>query len=765
MAGTSSAPLGAPMQLDGGSRRYLAVLAGVIVAIAVLAGLLGRAYFDQQRALIQKQEHEELAAIARLKVDEIARWRQAALNQAQFMNVRSPNKADFTAWATAPDPAITGRVIQWLEDNSKYRGFNRLLIYEDRGGKSLTNDGTSASAHDLELVRTTLKATGVAMTEPYRDGENVYVDVTAPMVANDGIRLALLMRIDMKSFLYPLIQTWPIPTASSETLLLKRDGDAIVYLNDLRFRDDAALKLRVPLTSKEVLGVQAATGASGVRTGKDYRGAEVLGSIERIPGTDWILVAKTDMSEADAPVRSAAYVSITVAVLLGLALLGGVGVAWRTQAASVERDQSQLLAERAMLAEQFAFLSRNANDAVLLCDRDHRIVAANERATDIYGYSHAELVGMTLRDLRDPATTLEGLFEAENVSMGESAVFEMEHLRRDGSRVAVEVSARAIEQDGAWRLVEVVRDITSRKEQEHELEAYRQHLEAMVDSRTEELGAANEELTSVNEELAATNEELAATNEELASVNEELSVTNEDLVAATRAKSVFLANMSHELRTPLNSIIGFTGVMLQGLAGSLTEEQRSQLAMVRRSGDRLLALISDMLDLSRIEAGRLGLKISDVEAGDVVAAAEQTVRQIAGDRGLELIVHEVPASVFLRTDEGKLHQVLVNLLANAVKFTDEGSVMLTVTRPDPDTVQFEVTDTGVGIETADLDAVFDEFVQLPRDGAKPEGTGLGLAISRRLAMLLGGSLTAKSVVGEGSTFILRLPTVLEAPPE
>jgi signal transduction histidine kinase len=292
-------------------------------------------------------------------------------------------------------------------------------------------------------------------------------------------------------------------------------------------------------------------------------------------------------------------------------------------------------------------------------------------------------------------------------------------------------------------------DITERKATERELEGYRQHLESLVEDRTQE--------------LASTNEELGSANEELASVNEELSATNDELSAATRAKSEFLANMSHELRTPLNSIIGFTGVMLQGLAGNVSDEQRVQLAMVRRSGDRLLTLVSDMLDLSRIESGRLQMQVTDVDTVEIVGAAEQAVRRIADERGIELIIHAVPKGLVMRTDEGKIHQVLVNLLTNAIKFTDEGSVTLTATCPELDVVRFEVRDTGVGIDPEDLKAVFDEFVQLPRDGAKPEGTGLGLAISRRLAMLLGGTLTAASIVGQGSTFTLRLPLVYDGP--
>ncbi|MDO8915759.1 MAG: ATP-binding protein, partial [Coriobacteriia bacterium] len=223
--------------------------------------------------------------------------------------------------------------------------------------------------------------------------------------------------------------------------------------------------------------------------------------------------------------------------------------------------------------------------------------------------------------------------------------------------------------------------------------------------------------------------------------------------------------MSHELRTPLNSIIGFTGVMLQGLTGQLTQEQTAQLLMVRRSGDRLLALINDILDLSRIEAGRVAVKAAETDLAVVVRACVETVRPLSTARGLDISIETLPEDTALVTDEQKLHQVLVNLLANAVKFTDSGGVTICAEEVDGDRVAFEVRDTGVGIAPEDLAAIFDEFVQVHLDGGKPEGTGLGLAISRRLADLLGGTLSATSVVGEGSTFRLCIPRVYRAPGE
>jgi signal transduction histidine kinase len=157
------------------------------------------------------------------------------------------------------------------------------------------------------------------------------------------------------------------------------------------------------------------------------------------------------------------------------------------------------------------------------------------------------------------------------------------------------------------------------------------------------------------------------------------------------------------------------------------------------------------------------VKPVDIRIDDLAASALETVRPLADEHGLRLEMVGPPSGLDIRTDEQKVHQVLVNLLANAIKFTDQGSVTLEVDSPSDSTIVFKVSDTGVGIAPEDLAEIFDEFVQIPREGAKPEGTGLGLAISRRLAGMLGGSLTASSVVSEGSVFTLVLPRVYRGP--
>jgi signal transduction histidine kinase len=234
--------------------------------------------------------------------------------------------------------------------------------------------------------------------------------------------------------------------------------------------------------------------------------------------------------------------------------------------------------------------------------------------------------------------------------------------------------------------------------------------------------------------------------------------------SADRLKSVFLATMSHELRTPLNSIIGFSGILHQGLAGPLNDEQKRQLSMVCASAEHLLALITDVLDLSKIEAGQLQVEREPYEPRRELELAVDAVRPLAQKKGLTLELRLDPsldqaleAAGAAQGDARRLRQILLNLLSNAIKFTERGGVRVDA-RATTGALVVTVADTGKGVRPDDLERLFKPFSQLD-DGTtkRHEGTGLGLSISKRLAELLGGSIEAESEWGVGSTFRVELP--------
>ncbi len=240
-------------------------------------------------------------------------------------------------------------------------------------------------------------------------------------------------------------------------------------------------------------------------------------------------------------------------------------------------------------------------------------------------------------------------------------------------------------------------------------------------------------------------------------LNKNLVAANSALETASKAKSNFLAGMSHELRTPLNAIIGFTDALLAGVDGPMNVEQRASLTWVQRGGRDLLGLINDILDLSKIEAGKLSITPEPFNPVELVASVQGQHRPLAEPKGVALTLRDDGGPDHVVLDRQRTRQILVNLVGNAVKFTSEGQVTILISGAQTERLVVAVQDTGPGISPGDLEAIFEEFRRVGPDAARSEGTGLGLAISRRLARAMGGDITVNSTPGKGSTFTLDLP--------
>jgi signal transduction histidine kinase len=286
-------------------------------------------------------------------------------------------------------------------------------------------------------------------------------------------------------------------------------------------------------------------------------------------------------------------------------------------------------------------------------------------------------------------------------------------------------------------------DISERKQAEEKLAKYREHLEDLVKERTAELEKSQQTLIKLVENLKNT--------------TEKLEVTNVRLKELDHIKSVFLASMSHELRTPLNSIIGFTGIMLMGLPGDLNDEQKKQLTIVKNSADHLLSLINDVLDISKIEAGRIEFSLKEFKLQDTVREVIETISSSAAEKGLELVM-DVPEDITLLSDRRRVKQILINIAGNAVKFTDKGSIRIEAKTKGSQELEIKIADTGIGIKEEDMGRLFQPFQQIDTALTKKfDGTGLGLHISQKLAAIMGGHISVKSEYGKGSEFSIVLP--------
>jgi len=362
--------------------------------------------------------------------------------------------------------------------------------------------------------------------------------------------------------------------------------------------------------------------------------------------------------------------------------------------------------------EKYRELVENANSIILRLDTDARVAFANEFAQRFFGYSEQELVGHPVSETIVPARESTGRdlsLLIQNIASHpeDFACHENENVRKNGERVWIAWTNKPILDQGRRRGVLCIgNDITSLKRTEAELVKAKEAAES-----------------------------------------------------ADRLKSAFLATMSHELRTPLNSIIGFTGILLQGLAGQLNEEQKKQLGMVQGSSRHLLALINDVLDISKIEAGQLTILREPFEVPSSVLQVVEALRPLADKKGLALRTELDPDLGSMLGDRRRFEQVVMNLLGNAVKFTDRGSITLRCAARRGN-LELSVRDTGIGIRQEHFKDLFRPFHQVETGLARThEGTGLGLSICKKLVELMGGSIAVESREGVGSTFTLTVPLV------
>lgn len=381
---------------------------------------------------------------------------------------------------------------------------------------------------------------------------------------------------------------------------------------------------------------------------------------------------------------------------------------------SAEKDVTHIkvLRDAKLMEARFRDLLESTPDGIVMANPTGHIVIANSQAERLFGYEEGELRGRSV-DMLLPERYRQAhvghrsnyFLQPRKRAMGSG--LDLAGLRKDGSEFPIEISLSPLRTEESAFVMSAIRDISERKRFEKALQE-----------------------------------------------------KNQELANANQAKDRFLAGMSHELRTPLNAIIGFTGTLLMKLPGPLNDEQQKQLRTVQSSARHLLALINDLLDVSKIEAGKVTLTFEPVDCVAVLHEVLATLRPQADDKGLELTIHTPEPSLLLHTDRRALSQIVFNLLGNAIKFTECGSVRLTLSthvEGDTRTTEIRIDDSGIGIPLAEQDKLFGAFARVnsARPGA-PEGTGLGLHLSQKLAELLGGKITFRSESGKGSSFSLIL---------
>jgi PAS domain S-box-containing protein len=841
-----------------------------LLALALVLVLLAAWNIERDFERQREQAGGRLQAQAAVYGAQVEHWLAQQMALAAFIGSDIRSAELMARWQAHKAPADLATLLDRATAFRQELGGEGVLLFDAQAGLLAPEPGGADDGGEAlrAAVRRAVATGRPVHTGIYRrDGSPapVRIDFVVPL-ARAGLPTAgaVAVRVDARRVLFPLLARWPGVSATGESGLWRRDGDRIALLSDVRHLADQAGRYSQPLSTSALAPAQLLRGE--IKPGElvaapDYRGVPVLAAVQPVPGSDWLLVAKTDRAEVEAPAWRGAAWSVAVALLAWAA--GALALRLWLHRRALQQSQHERRLQRQQLQTQTLLraLAQSSSDAIFVKDLQGRYLLYNraaceeagKRLDEVLGRSDGELFGdeaarpllkndglalaasspqvfeeliptpggvrtklCTKGPLLDDEGRVIGVFgisrDVTQARLAERALHDSEAhyravvsvlsegivvidpqgrmiscnpaaerivgspqsawqgqgvvapgwqvLRPDGSilppeetppgRVLAgggpqyaallqtrnpqgetlwfELSAQPVISDEG-RLIAVVssfHDVTVRKQQEDELARHRESLEEAVGERTRELQQAH------------------------AAMAKALDVAE----AATRSKSAFLANMSHEIRTPMNAIIGLAHLMLRDSRDAL---DRERLGKVNDAAQHLLQVINDILDLSKIEAGKLVLEDTEFALDDVAARAFEMVGLRARSKGLELVLDTDGLPARLRGDPTRLTQTLINLLANAVKFTEKGWVRLSAATVREERqrllVRFEVTDTGEGIAPERQAQLFQPFEQADSSMTRRHGgTGLGLALTRHFSTMMGGEVGLSSTPGSGSTF-------------
>jgi PAS domain S-box-containing protein len=553
---------------------------------------------------------------------------------------------------------------------------------------------------------------------------HLYMAVLVPILDEQDSGRAigtLVLHIDPEEYLYPFLIRWPTPSETAETLLVLKEGNSVLFLNDLRFQKNAALNLRRSLDQKELPAVQAVLGRKGIMEGRDYRGVKVIADLRAVPGSPWFLVSRMDVAEVYGPMREKLWMTIALVMALLTSAGTAVGMVWRRQRTQFYREKYETSEALNESRERLRLLIEGVRDyAIIMLDPYGNVMSWNPGAERIKGYSEEEIIGRNFAVFYPEEDIEKGKPLQELNEASASGRFEGQgwRLRKDGTRFWADVVITALyARDGRLRgFAKITRDVTERKQAEDEIRKLNDELENRVRERTAQLEAANKELEG------------------------------------------FSYSVSHDLRAPLRHITGFAELLIRKAPAGMDEKGMHYLNVISEAARQMGKLVDDLLSFSRM--GRSEMLQSRMDLDMIVLEAVEACKKETEGRDIEWKVGEFP---HVYGDKVMLKIVFENLLSNAIKFTRSRSrarIEIGHIPDQPNEDIFYVKDNGAGFDMKYVDKLFGLFQRLHRT-EEFEGTGLGLANVRRIIHRHGGRTWAEGAVNEGATVFFSLPKIKE----
>ncbi|MFH0842811.1 MAG: PAS domain S-box protein [Bacteroidota bacterium] len=453
---------------------YLILMFVLFTTGIIFTGIL---YYKNQRLRTFKEKYQDLEAITTLKTRQIEQWYSERMGDAALIRDNEPLKNQMYLFLNGEgNKGIENELQKWMESLSEQYDYRGVLLADTDNKVRLTayrNDtvpGPIVNHLIHNVLDNDLAITDIHWTECV---DYLHMDLLVSLrdeteIGSDPFG-TLIMRIDPRKVLYPLVQSWPVQSRSSETLIIRPDDDSVVFLNDLRHMGNTALRLKLPLKDTAVLAVQAVREKAGIVRGRDYRNVEVIGFVKHIRQLGWYMIAKTDIDEIEEPLKKYSFYTLLITLLLVVINAGIFGFWIWNQRVRLYRRVIKTEQEKKALEANYEYLIKYANDIITLVDKDFRLVYVNDRAVDVYGYPKEELIGKDSRLLKAGSSRSQVPERRKILDTSGHSLYETMHVRKDGKEFPVEVSSRVIEIEGTKFYQAISRDISERKSAEESL--------------------------------------------------------------------------------------------------------------------------------------------------------------------------------------------------------------------------------------------------------------------------------------------------------
>ncbi|MHB8139563.1 MAG: ATP-binding protein [Smithellaceae bacterium] len=725
----------------------LLIAIAIFISASTVIAISGFYIYQNQKKEIGRAASQQLAAIAELKVWEISNWRNERIGDANVIYKNDSFAEDVARYFNNPlSPELKKSVLSLLAATQKSYQYQNILLFDKNKTVRLAiqkYDSDFGVRHS-DVINKAFEINDIIVSDIHRDEQNnsTHISVVIPimMIKKSGpIPVGtVIILVDPQHRLYPTIKQWPLPSQTGESLLVHRDGNDVVYLNELRHIKNTPLMLRYPITETMLPAVRAVLGSKGTFEGVDYRNKKVFAAVKAVPDTTWFLIAKIDQEEVVASLAMRFWLTVFF-ILVTISIMGIlIAYVWRYQQAKYYREQYELEYKRAFMYARS--LIESSLDPMVTISPEGKIMDVNESTEFITGRSRKELIGSNFSNY---------FTEPEKADEGYKLVFEKGIVRdyplsiRNSSGQGIDVLYNASlyknETGEVQGIFAAARDITALRHAEKELQAAHDELELRVEERTDELKRANNALELEIHERKEV-EKLIALRTKL------LEVTNKELES-------FSYSVSHDLRAPLRAIDGYSRMILRDQRDHLNDDARRKFDLIRSNTQMMGKLIDDLLAFSRL--GRLEINMTRLDMEGLVNDVWMELQIINPDRRIDFKIDKVPAS---KGDRTLIKQVYSNLLSNAVKYTknkDKARIETGGYKEENENIYY-VKDNGVGFDMDYYDKLFGVFQRL-HGTDEYEGTGVGLAIVQRIIHRHGGRVWAEGQVEEGAAFYFTLP--------